>query len=808
MRGLLMVLLWLWADVVQGQFVQGRVTDNTTGEALAFVAVVEQGTTNGAYTDIDGQFRLRLPERGSLIVFNYVGYHSVSIPWGGQDPWEVRLEPQVVTASEVVIRPGENPAERIMRRVIAAKRDNDPERRRSFSYDSYNKLVVTVILDSLPPREDTLPLKSKEKREAEEYFKNQHLFIMESATSRKFMPPDRTEERILANRVSGLRDPMFAMLATQIQSFSFYGETVSILDDLYMSPLADGAIRKYLFILEDTTYIGQDTVYAITFRPRKGKNFQGMRGQLFIHTNGYALQNVIAEPAEPDVKLPVRIQQKYQLTHNGWFPEQLNSFMRFPGMSLEGADVVGISKSYITNLNIDQSYRTREFSPVVLMMERDAGTRPDSIWSKLRVIPLDEKELRTYATVDSVGKAENFDRKAESFAMLLTGKLPIGKVSFDLRRILGYNSFEGFRLGAGVHTNDRFSRRFSVGGYYGYGFKDKGHKGGGDLVVHLLRRRDARITCSWESDVVERGGRQLDIIRGPGLITSDYYNFFLNRMDRREKREVAVSGRLIGNLSANAHLNTQDIRPWPTRYHLSEDATEVVVELNDIALTEAGLTLRWAPGERLVRTRNGEIRLGGKYPVIYGKYSRTIDGLLGGTQSFHRYDVIVEKAFRIVNAGTFRTRIYGGWVPGNLAPSLLYNMHGTNAIDQNGKAFIGIGAPWNFETMRVNEFMHSRYAALHARYELRDLLLKTKRLKPFVSLVHNMLLGDRQGPSHFEHDAGEARRLFVESGLVLDRLLVSSNTSFGLGFFYRYGPNAFPRAKDNFVAKLSLMSML
>ncbi|MFN8776182.1 MAG: DUF5686 family protein [Flavobacteriales bacterium] len=800
----LLVVVFLNHTAVFAQMVSGRVTDVVSGEPLAFVAILEQGTSNGAYTDIDGYFTIRTPAAGARVRFQYVGYQPVSLTFGGQDPWLIKMSMIGMTAPEVVVRPGENPAERIMRKVIEARDRNNPERRTSFSYDSYNKLVFTADIDSLRKKQQYLSYEDSTTRSMERYFSDKHLFLMESASRRRFLPPDRSEEVILGNRVSGLKNPAFALLGTQIQSFSFYGETVNIMDLQYLSPLCDAAISKYLFILEDTTLVENDTVFTISFRPRKGKNFKGMNGQLFVHTNGYALQNVIAEPAEADASLRIRIQQQYQLTPAGWFPRQLNSFMRFPKMNLNGAEVVGFGKSYISNLSYDLNYRSRDFGPVVLMMAPDARTLSDSSWQALRTIPLDEKEENTYRTVDSLGRAQNFDKRFEKLLLLTTGKIPIGKLNFDLDRLTRFNDFEGLRLGGGVHTNEFLSRRFAAGGYYAYGFRDRAHKGGADLLVHIWRPRDVRFTISWQRDVMETGGRQLDPQRQFAFLTGDLYPLFISRMDQVEKSEITLSGRLIGNLSATTFFNLQDIRPFATDLLQSSTDAIVSVGLPDIALTESGITLRWAPGERLVRTSRGEVRLGGKYPVTHLRITQALDGVMGSTMSFTRYDAIIEKSFRFVHLGTLHVRLGGGLVPSDLPPSLLYNMRGSNNLDYEEGTFLGVVAQNTFETMRTNEFMHARYAALHIRHQFRDLLLSSGKFRPHLSIVHHMLIGDRAGESSFVIRAREARRPFLESGLVIDRLIVSNLTGVGVGLFYRYGEYALDLPRDNFIGKLSL----
>ena len=83
------------------------------------------------------------------------------------------LESNSYNLSEVVIRPGENPAERIMKKVIAERDANNPEGDRSFNYKSYNKFVFTTDIDSTK-----LAVKAQQDtsmREMAKFFAESHL---------------------------------------------------------------------------------------------------------------------------------------------------------------------------------------------------------------------------------------------------------------------------------------------------------------------------------------------------------------------------------------------------------------------------------------------------------------------------------------------------------------------------------------------------------------------------------------------------------------------------------------------------------
>ncbi|MEM7789079.1 MAG: carboxypeptidase regulatory-like domain-containing protein, partial [Bacteroidota bacterium] len=121
LRLLPLVLLLASAASAQG-LVTGSVTDAETGQPLvgANVAVLDArgAVTGGASTNADGRFALRtaLPAR---LAVRFIGYETARLTAEGDADLEVALRPQAGVLGEVVVRPGEDPAVALMRRVIA-----------------------------------------------------------------------------------------------------------------------------------------------------------------------------------------------------------------------------------------------------------------------------------------------------------------------------------------------------------------------------------------------------------------------------------------------------------------------------------------------------------------------------------------------------------------------------------------------------------------------------------------------------------------------------------------------------------------
>ncbi|MDO4214817.1 MAG: TonB-dependent receptor plug domain-containing protein, partial [Bacteroidales bacterium] len=79
--------------------VSGTVKDQS-GEALIGVNVMEKGTTNGAITDIDGNFSLTV-KRNAILEISYIGYKTVAIP--AKNGMVVTLEEDLEELEEVVV---------------------------------------------------------------------------------------------------------------------------------------------------------------------------------------------------------------------------------------------------------------------------------------------------------------------------------------------------------------------------------------------------------------------------------------------------------------------------------------------------------------------------------------------------------------------------------------------------------------------------------------------------------------------------------------------------------------------------------
>jgi hypothetical protein len=833
---LLLVACGLQLEAQPAYKISGKVIDTETREPLAFVNIVQTGTRTGMSTDIDGKFMLQSSRPIDAIMLTYVGYYPLqySIPYGKTENLLISLQRKTFDLNEVVILPTINPAHRIIDSVMANRYQNDPEKLATFSYTSYEKTIFTAKLDTVVEvkedsngvwQRDTITdfmadtaafqpdtnafaitdttISDSSMAEVKDFFSRQDIAIMETVVERKFMAPDRNYENVKANRISGFQDPIFVFLVSQIQSTSFYREFFQILDKSYINPISNGSKNKYIFIIEDTLYTErQDTVFIISYRPRPNTNFEGLEGVLYINSNRWAIQNAIARPAR-DEGMSIRIQQMYEyIDDTQWFPVQLNTDIMMPGMEIRAGDVrarlVGIGKSYIRDIVINPELVRREFATLGVDVDPDSHEKPETYWNAYRIDSLSLRDQRTYEFLDSIGREANFDKIANSFEALMNGRIPYKFIDIDLDRIIKYNDYQGIYLGLGAHTNDKLSRIFKVGGYWGYGFKDKSAKYGGDVNFVLNRRHEVSLGALYNYDLEETGGTRFFDNTDNFLTGENWRNFLIQKMNPTKNLTATLGFRAFRDFKFGLgfHVKTKEASDGYLYELAGDDGT--VAALDEFRFTQFSAGFRFAFREEFIVTKRARMSLGTKYPVLRLEYTRGINGFLDGEFAYNRIDAKLEKSFFTKYLGTTSLDLKGGFIDCAIPATDLFNGNGSYR-------FFTLFAANSFATMRMNEFLSDRYIALYFTHNFGKLLKRWEKFQPEFLISTNATFGWlKYDEKHLNMNYKTMEKGYYESGFLVNNLLNLRIYSLGFGAFYRWGPYSYPLFKDNIALKVSI----
>ncbi len=807
-------------------YLSGMVIDSATREPLAFVSIVYNSSGHGVVTNLEGNFRI--PTKGQIrfLKFRYVGYKDKTItldPATLPASMVVAMSAEPYEVAEVVIRPTENPAHRIIRLAAENRNNNNPEKSGPFSYISYDKIIfglepdtteATDRVDSLPAIPFKMPdsvrfgMNQKGSIDLDRLLNKQYLFMMETVSNRKFLSPENNKEEIIASKVSGISQPSFVVMARQFQSFSFYDNFINIANKQFLNPISTGSTDKYFFQLQDTLYTeANDTVFIISFRPYKGRNFEGMKGVLYINSHGYAVQNVLAGAYDQKNEFfKVSIQQQYDLIEGKrWFPVLLSNTIIFSGaqMGNQAAPqagplmVVGTGKSYIVNINFNPEFKKGEFSDVQIEMKPDASKQPPETWNAYRVDTLNQKEIETYRVIDSIGKAEHLDRTLTSFETILTGYLPGRYFSFDLRRFVDYNGYEGFRFGAGGKTTDQVSKLFTFGGYLAYSLRDAAFKYSGNVTLNLVPKNELGLNLQYLNDVRESGGVRFNEtwnLSGSAFVR----DYMVEVMDITKEAQVSLSWRSLKFLTAQLYGSHGMYTPTNGYgYSLSEENPQML--LTTYNFTEAGIRLRYAFKETYMKTpRGNKFSMGTKYPVAFLNVARGVYALNGYFQ-YWRTEAKITKVFKTKSIGDTRVALIGGIVTSGVPYSKLY------AGLSSYKPFT-LEAEQSFGTMRFNEFLSDHFVALFLKQDFGKLLFKPRgKFQPEIALVQNMGIGSLTDGRHNENITYKTmEKGYFESGILINNIFRLQLFRYGLAVMYRYGPYAYPKTIDNFAFKLTV----
>ena len=142
-------------------------------------------------------------------------------------------------------------------------------------------------------------------------------------------------------------------------------------------------------------------------------------------------------------------------------------------------------------------------SSVSIEVRENANKRDASFWNGNRRDSLDARSARTYIFLDSVVAKQNIERKIKFGRKVFNGYVPFGAFDIDLRYLLSFNNYEGFRIGIGGITNDLFSKKVRIEGYTAYGLKDEAVKYNLGTAFRIGNFSSTWIGGSYTNDVRE-----------------------------------------------------------------------------------------------------------------------------------------------------------------------------------------------------------------------------------------------------------------------------------------------------------------
>jgi hypothetical protein len=397
--------------------------------------------------------------------------------------------------------------------------------------------------------------------------------------------------------------------------------------------------------------------------------------------------------------------------------------------------------------------------------------------------------------LDSIVSKENIESKIRFGRKIVNGYLPFGPFDIDLRYLLSFNNYEGFRVGLGGITNEKFSKKFRLEGYTAYGLKDENFKYHLGFASRIGKFSNSWIGSSYTDDVREIASTNFAIdkrvfkLYDPRPINiSTFYNYKTWR--------AFLETKIIPKTESSWQISHNEITPlFNYAFNYNGDL------YTSFTMTTAMVSLQWNPFSDFMQTPNGKVEFEKRFPKFTFQFTKTLSTLLGNDFDFGKIDFRAEYEKKYLNGQKSAMLLQVGYGFGDIPITHLYNTSPNNLTKDNILQRITIAGKNSFETMYFNEFFSSEFVFFQLKHGFQRVKILPK-VKPSLVLVTRMAWGNLEKPEqHIGIDYKTLNEGFFESGIELNQIY----KGFGLTGFYRYGPNQLPRLEDNIAVKVSFV---
>lgn len=742
--------------------VKGKVTDSENGDPIPFANIMVMGTGTGTVCDFDGNYTLKIPGKADSLTAVYIGYQRRNKKLG-TEPVQVinfQLREAGIELTEVVIRPGENPAWPIMREIIRHKPYNDKRSLVSYEYEAYNKLEVDIdkISEKFKKRKIIRKIQnvldSIGKAVGEDGKTILPFFISETISRYYYnQSPELRKEQIEKTKLTGIGTQEGTLIGqfigSSFQEYNFYQNWLTILNKDVVSPITDSWKLHYDYLLEDSTEVNGDRIYRIEVTPKRPQDL-AFKGTIWVNRSDYALTRadlVIPKSANLNFVDKVKIQQELIKTSAGaYLPSKNRVTIDIANLNAQWAGMIAKFYTSTRGIVVNKPMHNSFFQKPIEMLEGSLRSDED-FWNSRRHDTLSLTERNIYKMIDTVKKIPAVKTYIEVVNIMVNGHKRLGAIDYGpYLYTYSWNNVEGHRFRLGFKTNPYFSSKWVLGGYLAYGLLDERLKYAADITRILSRKRwtTLQFVHSYELE-------QLALIDNSLAINSLFLAFtrignlnntrpFYNRSSRLVfSREV----RRGLHISAQAYL--WNFQPDRNLYNFAyfknpgeTDASRPDALARSFSSAEFSAEIRWGHDEIFLENENQRTSLGAvRWPILSFRYTGARKGILNSDLEYNKFQFSAIQYLQYGLPGNGKVSLTAGITP-SVVPYPILRAHLGNQT-----FFMNLSA---FSMMQFFEFVSDRYVGLNYQHNFEGLGLNSlpgiRKLKLRLVAHGNLLWGN------------------------------------------------------------------
>ena len=744
-------LLSLFVSISASAQIKGVITDSLTNEPLMYITVQYEGKGVGGISNANGEYQVETHKGWDELTFSAVGYITKKVKLKpGTRVLNVKLQSDDIMLSEVVVKPKKekysrknNPAVEFMKKVIENKKALKLEENDYYQYQKYEKMKMS--LNDVTPDKMEKGIYKKFS-----FFKDQvevspktnkmilPISIKETASKTIFRKNPKSEKTIIEGMNStGIEeffntgDMLGTILTDVFSDINIYDDDIRLLQRRFVSPIGRGAISFYKYYLMDTLMVDKQECVHLTFVPQNPQDF-GFTGHLFVVKDStYAVKKCTMNlPKKTGVNFVENldiVQQFEQLPDSNWV-------LTDDDMTVELHFVKGIQGLEVQRTTKYTDYQFTEIEPRLFRLkgnvikEANMLAKSDEYWAKVRQVPLTKKESTMDVFMNRIEQIPGFKYVIFGAKALIENFVETGSKNhpskFDfgpINTMITSNYVNGTRFRLSGMTTGNLDPHWSLSGYGAYGTKDKKWFYSGQVAYSFNKRE----YVLWEFPKHYIAFKYTYDVMSPmdKYLATDKDNLFVGwkwtTVDQMSyMRDATLTYELETNTGFSVqamarHRNDQpagQLQYWKNNGGTPGQWDEKNTLVHDITTTELGVTLRYAPGETFVNTKQRRVPVSLDAPTFTLSHTAGFKGVLGGEYNFNLTEASIRKRFWLGSWGKLDVTARAGaqW---NTVPFPLLNLPMANLsyITQNNESF---------NLINNMEFLNDRYASLNLSYDM------------------------------------------------------------------------------------------
>ena len=687
---------------------------------------------------------------------SFVGYETVkrAVRAGEKRTVNVSMKSLDRELSELVVKPKKqkysrknNPAVELMRKVIAAKGQNDLKNNDYYRYDKYQRItfgfnnITQEFMDSgflkkyplllkqveFCPQTQTniLPLTYNETS-------SEHIYRKLPEAERDFVRGTNSEG---LNELFATGDIVNIVLQRFFADVNIYDNSINLLERYFTSPLSEShAIIFYQYYIMDTLDVEGDKCIELSFIPRNPQDF-GFSGRLWVLADSsYQVKRCL-------VNLPVRssvnfisnlvIEQDFATLPNGQrvlvkdnMIAEMGALKRYHNMLVKRTTAyTGFDFSPIADERFEQRETPREGVPQI---------KDNTFWTQYRTDTLTRSEANMSKMVSDMTKKKGFGWIlwiVRAFVENYVETSPPGKKNYvdfgPVNTVVSSNFIDKVRLRASAQTTANLNPHLFLKGYVAYGVRDRKWKYEGEIEYSFLKKQYSPEEFPRNSIAVST---RYDVMApSDALLPTDKDNVFasfktqtIDQMSYFRQYSVRYVYEFDNHFGITAQLRHIAQTPTGSLFYRNLDGLMVP----KLTQSEATLSLRYAPGEQVVVTKQRRHPVNHNYPIFTLMHTAGFKGVLGGDYASNYTELSLTKRFWLNSWGRIDVYARAGAQWNKVPFPLLITPEANNSyvIQRN-----------MFNLINNMEFMNDRFVSVALQWDLSGKLFNRipllKRLK-------------------------------------------------------------------------------